>query len=135
MSPQIRLLDATVSSLKQHKQSNSSLLKALEEENVSLEQENVSLKQELGAQKELAKVCTQHVKMFGDKREGCNSGGTVSLFGIVCVIQGFAAGGGNSELEVLRQENEALKAQMAQLSAQLLDVSSDTISPALCSSL
>lgn len=44
----------------------------------------------------------------------------------VCVIQGFAAGEGNSELEVLRQENEALKAQMAQLSAQLLDVSSNT---------
>lgn len=64
MSPQVRQLDATISSLKQHKQSNSNLLKALEEENVSLEQENVSLKQELGAQRELAKVCSQYVNRF-----------------------------------------------------------------------
>uniref|UniRef100_A0A4W6FNW1 Ninein (GSK3B interacting protein) n=1 Tax=Lates calcarifer TaxID=8187 RepID=A0A4W6FNW1_LATCA len=46
----VRQLDATVASLKQHKQqSQSSLLKALE-------QENAALKQELEAQKELTKV-------------------------------------------------------------------------------
>lgn len=54
------------------------------------------------------------------------------IFGFVfmcaCVIQSFALEEGNSELDALRQENEALKAQMAQLSAQLLDVSSDTSS-------
>lgn len=49
---QVRQLDATVLSLKQHKQqSQSSLVKALE-------QENASLKQELEAQKELTKVLT-----------------------------------------------------------------------------
>uniref|UniRef100_A0A7N8Y3J6 Ninein (GSK3B interacting protein) n=1 Tax=Mastacembelus armatus TaxID=205130 RepID=A0A7N8Y3J6_9TELE len=48
----VRQLDATVLSLKQHKQhSQSSLVKALE-------QENTSLKHELGAQKELTKVKT-----------------------------------------------------------------------------
>lgn len=47
---QVRQLDATILSLKQHKQqSQSSLVKALE-------QENASLKQELEAQKELTKV-------------------------------------------------------------------------------
>ncbi|XP_026154680.1 ninein isoform X2 [Mastacembelus armatus] len=47
----VRQLDATVLSLKQHKQhSQSSLVKALE-------QENTSLKHELGAQKELTKGC------------------------------------------------------------------------------
>lgn len=47
---QVRQLDATIMSLKQHKQqSQSSLVKALE-------QENTSLKQELEAQKELNKV-------------------------------------------------------------------------------
>ncbi|XP_070698807.1 ninein [Pempheris klunzingeri] len=47
----VRQLDATVLSLKQHKQpSQSSVLKALE-------QENASLKQELEAQKELTKRC------------------------------------------------------------------------------
>lgn len=61
---QVRQLDANISSLKQHKQSHTSLLKALEQENATLEQENVSLKQELGAQKEIAKVCTHQVKMF-----------------------------------------------------------------------
>lgn len=70
---QIRQLDATVSSLKQHKQSNSSLLKALEEENVTLEEENVSLKQELGVQKELAKVCTKYLECSGKR-------GKISLF-------------------------------------------------------
>lgn len=50
-SVQVRQLDATISSLKQHKQqSHSSLLKALE-------QENAALKQELEAQRELTKVC------------------------------------------------------------------------------
>lgn len=72
MSPQVRQLDATISSLKQHKQSNSNLLKALEEENAYLEQENASLKEELGAQRELAKVRSQCVKMFWDKEAGCN---------------------------------------------------------------
>lgn len=52
-SLQVRQLDATISSLKQHKQqSHSSLLKALE-------QENAVLKQELEAQRELTKVCTE----------------------------------------------------------------------------
>lgn len=47
---QVCQLDATVQSLKQHKQqSQSSLVKALE-------QENASLKQELETQKELSKV-------------------------------------------------------------------------------
>lgn len=50
--PQVRQLDATIVSLKQHKQqSQSSLVKALE-------QENASLRQELEAQKELTKVQT-----------------------------------------------------------------------------
>ncbi|XP_018537234.1 LOW QUALITY PROTEIN: ninein [Lates calcarifer] len=79
----VRQLDATVASLKQHKQqSQSSLLKALE-------QENAALKQELEAQKELTKDCE--------------------------------AGQGHTELESLKQENEALKAQMARLSTQLLE--------------
>ncbi|XP_026195138.1 ninein isoform X2 [Anabas testudineus] len=76
-------LDATILSLKQHKQqSQSSLVKALE-------QENASLKQELEAQKDLSKGCE--------------------------------AGHGHTELENLKQENEALKAQMARLSTQLLE--------------
>lgn len=41
-------------------------------------------------------------------------------------FQGCEAGQGHSELELLQQENEALKAQMARLSTQLLDVSCDT---------
>lgn len=44
----------------------------------------------------------------------------------MCVFQGCEAGQGHSELELLQQENEALKAQMARLSTQLLDVSCDT---------
>ncbi|XP_039993164.1 ninein isoform X2 [Xiphias gladius] len=79
----VRQLDATILSLKQHKQqSQSSLVKALE-------QENASLKQELEAQKELTKGCE--------------------------------AGQGHTELQSLQQENEALKAQMARLSTQLLE--------------
>ncbi|XP_041810301.1 ninein isoform X2 [Chelmon rostratus] len=80
-------LDATVQSLKQHKQqSQSSLVKALE-------QENASLKQELETQKELSKGCE--------------------------------AGQGHSELERLQQENEALRTQMARLSAQLIETFQD----------
>ncbi|XP_034713446.1 ninein isoform X1 [Etheostoma cragini] len=76
-------LDATMLSLKQHKpQSQSALVKALE-------QENASLKQELEAQKELTKGCE--------------------------------AGQGHAELEGLQHENEALRAQMARLSTQLLE--------------
>ena len=45
----MRQLDATILSLKQHKHTQSSLVKVLE-------QENASLKQELEAQKELTKV-------------------------------------------------------------------------------
>nr|XP_033498844.1 ninein isoform X5 [Epinephelus lanceolatus] len=79
----VRQLDATIVSLKQHKQqSQSSLVKALE-------QENASLRQELEAQKELTK--------------GCESGQ------------------GHTEPESLQQENDALKAQMARLSTQLLE--------------
>ncbi|XP_056249982.1 ninein isoform X2 [Seriola aureovittata] len=79
----VRQLDATIVSLKQHKQQDqSSLVKALE-------QENTSLKQELEAQKELTKDCE--------------------------------AGQGHTQLESLQQENEALKAQMARLSTQLLE--------------
>ncbi|XP_068577937.1 ninein [Cebidichthys violaceus] len=78
----VRQLDATILSLKQHKLTQSSLVKALE-------QENASLKQELEAQKELTK-----------DRE---------------------AGQGHAELEDLQQENDALKAQMARLSTQLLE--------------
>lgn len=48
---QMRQLDATILSLKQHKHTQSSLVKVLE-------QENESLKQELAAQKELGKVRT-----------------------------------------------------------------------------
>ncbi|XP_071354505.1 ninein isoform X4 [Trachinotus anak] len=79
----VRQLDATIASLKQHKyQDQSSLVKALE-------QENSSLKQELEAQKQLTKDCE--------------------------------AGLGHTQLESLQQENEALKAQMARLSTQLLE--------------
>ncbi|KAM8737491.1 uncharacterized protein nin isoform 2-T2 [Acanthopagrus schlegelii] len=79
----VRQLDATVLSLKQHKQqSQASLVKALE-------QENASLKQELEAKKDLTR--------------------------------GREAGQGQSEVEKLQQENEALKTQMARLSTQLLD--------------
>ncbi|XP_047466169.1 ninein isoform X7 [Mugil cephalus] len=78
-----RQLDATVSSLKQNKQhSQSSLVKALE-------QENAALRQELEAQRELNKGCEAAQR--------------------------------HSELESLQQENEALKAQMARLSTQLLE--------------
>ncbi|KAF7664230.1 hypothetical protein LDENG_00184910 [Lucifuga dentata] len=79
----VRQLESSITSLKQHKpQTQSSLLKALE-------QENASLKQELEAQKKL--------------KRGCE------------------AGEGHTELESLQQENEALKAQMARLSTQLLE--------------
>ncbi|XP_062253733.1 ninein isoform X4 [Platichthys flesus] len=79
----VRQLDATILSMKQHRHpSQSSLVKALE-------QENTALKQELEAQKEQTKGCE--------------------------------AGRGHTELESLQQENEALKAQMARLSTQLLE--------------
>ncbi|XP_069391943.1 ninein isoform X3 [Paralichthys olivaceus] len=79
----VRQLDATILSLKQHRhQSQSSLVRALE-------QENASLKQELEAQEEQTKGCE--------------------------------AGKEHTELESLQQENEALKAQMARLSTQLLE--------------
>ncbi|KAL7380088.1 hypothetical protein ABVT39_011511 [Epinephelus coioides] len=79
----VHQLDATILSLKQHKQqSQSSLVKALE-------QENASLRQELEAQKELTK--------------------------------GREPGQGHTEPESLQQENDALKAQMARLSTQLLE--------------
>ncbi|XP_047193512.1 ninein isoform X2 [Scophthalmus maximus] len=79
----VRQLDAAILSVKQHKQqSQSSLVKALE-------QENASLRQELEAQRELTKGCE--------------------------------AGKGHTELENLQQENEALKAQMARLSTQLIE--------------
>ncbi|XP_054469442.1 ninein isoform X2 [Anoplopoma fimbria] len=78
----LRQLDASMVSLKQHKQTQSSLVEALE-------QENASVKQELEAQKELTK--------------------------------GREAGQGHAELEGLQRENEALRAQMARLSTQLLE--------------
>uniref|UniRef100_A0A669C9C9 Ninein n=2 Tax=Oreochromis niloticus TaxID=8128 RepID=A0A669C9C9_ORENI len=79
----VRQLDATILSLKQHKhQSQSSLMKALE-------QENFSLKKELEAQRELTMGCE------GGQRR--------------------------TELESLQQENEALKAQLARLTTQLLE--------------
>ncbi|XP_039459421.1 ninein isoform X2 [Oreochromis aureus] len=79
----VRQLDATILSLKQHKhQSQSSLMKALE-------QENFSLKKELEAQRELTMGCE------GGQRR--------------------------TELESLQQENEALKAQLARLTAQLFE--------------
>ncbi|XP_039641169.1 ninein isoform X6 [Perca fluviatilis] len=63
---QVRQLDATVLSLKQHKpQSQPSLVKALE-------QENASLKQELEAQKELTKGCEAgqgHTELEGLQQE------------------------------------------------------------------
>ncbi|XP_028421086.1 ninein isoform X2 [Perca flavescens] len=63
---QVRQLDATVLSLKQHRpQSQSSLVKALE-------QENASLKQELEAQKELTKGCEAgqgHTEVEGLQQE------------------------------------------------------------------
>lgn len=46
---QVRQLDATIVSLKQHKQNQSTLI-------LDLEKENISLKQELEAQKEKTKV-------------------------------------------------------------------------------
>ncbi|XP_051814954.1 ninein isoform X1 [Acanthochromis polyacanthus] len=62
----VRQLDATILSLKQHKQqSQSSLVK-------TLEQENVSLKQELEAQKELNKGCEagqRHSQLEGLQQE------------------------------------------------------------------
>uniref|UniRef100_A0A665TL56 Ninein (GSK3B interacting protein) n=1 Tax=Echeneis naucrates TaxID=173247 RepID=A0A665TL56_ECHNA len=89
----VRQLDATIVSLNQHKHlDQSSLVKALE-------QENTSLKQELEAQKEMTMVC-------------------------VCVC-GYEAG--HAQLESLQQENEALKAQMARMSAQLLEVHDTTV--------
>ncbi|KAM3871073.1 uncharacterized protein nin [Diretmus argenteus] len=79
----IRQLEATILSLKQHRQQNqSSLVKALE-------QEKASLKQELEAKKELTRGCE--------------------------------TGEGHAELESLQQENEALKAQMARMSTQLIE--------------
>lgn len=45
---------------------------------------------------------------------------------VLCVFQGREAGQGRTELESLQQENEALKAQMARLSTQLLNVSGGT---------
>lgn len=48
------------------------------------------------------------------------------LLHVLCVFQGREAGQGRTELESLQQENEALKAQMARLSTQLLDVSGGT---------
>lgn len=79
----VRQLDATILSLKQHKHlSQSSVMKALE-------QENFSLKKELEAQRELTMGCE------GGQRR--------------------------TELESLQQENEALKAQLARLTTQLLE--------------
>ncbi|XP_041827280.1 ninein isoform X2 [Melanotaenia boesemani] len=78
----VRHLDATVLSQKRKPPSQSSLVKALE-------QENASLKQELEAKREVAKGC--------DAEQS------------------------HTELESLQQENEALKAQMARLSSQLLE--------------
>ncbi|XP_028251534.1 ninein isoform X2 [Parambassis ranga] len=76
-------LDANILALKQHAhQSQSSLVK-------TLEQENASLKQELEAQRELTKSCE--------------------------------AGQRHTGMESLQQENEALKAQMARLSTQLIE--------------
>ncbi|KAM4543125.1 uncharacterized protein nin isoform 2-T2 [Odontesthes bonariensis] len=79
----VRQLDAAILSLNKVKQpSQSSLVKALE-------QENTSLKQELEVKREQTKGCE--------------------------------AGERDTELESLQQENEALKAQMARLSSQLLE--------------
>ncbi len=44
------------------------------------------------------------------------------LLHVLCVFQGREAGQGHTELDSLQQENEALKAQMARLSTQLLEV-------------
>lgn len=44
------------------------------------------------------------------------------LLDLLRVFQGREAGQGQSEVEKLQQENEALKTQMARLSTQLLDV-------------
>lgn len=107
---QVRQLDATVLSLKQHRQqSQSSLVKALE-------QENASLKQELEAQKELAKVLTN---IFLNMPRVCQ---LQFFLHVVRVFQGCEAGPGHAELESLQQENEALRTQMARLSTQLLEV-------------
>ena len=116
---QVRQLDATILSLKQHKQSQSSLLKALE-------QENASLKQELEAQKELTRV-----------RAACVTCSPPNILIMWCPLlflllyvrrfQGCEAGEGHAELESLQQENEALKAQMARLSTQLLEVPTFTV--------
>ncbi|KAM4626063.1 uncharacterized protein nin isoform 1-T1 [Polymixia lowei] len=79
----VQQLEATILSLKQQKQqSQSCLVKALE-------QENASLKQELEAKNALTTGCE--------------------------------AGEEHAQLENLQQENEALKAQMARLSTQLLE--------------
>lgn len=78
-SLQVRQLDATISSLKQHKlQSHSSLLKALE-------QENAALKQELEAQRELTKVCTECIRADNRLSTTCRGICSHSLFVFVCL--------------------------------------------------
>ncbi|XP_024861997.2 ninein isoform X2 [Kryptolebias marmoratus] len=79
----VRQLDATILLLNKHKQqSQSSLVKALE-------QENASLKQELEAKRQPTKGCEAELNQ--------------------------------ADLEDLQQENEALKAQIARLSSQVLE--------------
>lgn len=110
---QVRQLDATILSLKQHKhQSPSSLMKALE-------QENFSLKKELEAQRELTMVCI-HAADYNQRMFRLYKVLKFSLH--VLFIQGCEGGQRRTELESLQQENEALKAQLARLTTQLLEV-------------
>lgn len=110
---QVRQLDATILSLKQHKhQSQSSLMKALE-------QENFSLKKELEAQRELTMVCIDaadyNQRMFRLYK-------VLKFLLHVLFIQGCEGGQRRTELESLQQENEALKAQLTRLTTQLFEV-------------
>lgn len=110
---QVRQLDATILSLKQHKHlSQSSLMKALE-------QENFSLKKELEAQRELTMVCI-HAADYNQRMFRLYKVLKFSL--LVLFIQGCEGGQRRTELESLQQENEALKAQLARLTTQLLEV-------------
>lgn len=110
---QVRQLDATILSLKQHKHlSQSSLMKALE-------QENFSLKKELEAQRELTMVCI-HAADYNQRMFRLYKVLKFSLH--VLFIQGCEGGQRRTELESQQQENEALKAQLARLTTQLLEV-------------
>lgn len=85
----------------------------------ALEQENFSLKKELEAQRELTMVC-MHAADYNQRIFRLYKILKFSLH--VLFIQGCEGGQRRTELESLQQENEALKAQLARLTTQLLEV-------------